>query len=47
MTMHDDDLARTADRLADALGAAAAVMELSAGSSDAASAVPAKRAPRS
>jgi hypothetical protein len=47
MTMHDDDLARTADRLADALGAAAAVMELPAGSSDAASAVPAKRAPRS
>ncbi len=47
MTMHDDDLARTADRLADALGAAAAVMELPAGSSDAASAVPAKRALRS
>jgi len=47
MTMHDDDLARTADRLADALGAAAAVMEVPAGSSDAASAVPAKRAPRS
>ena len=48
MTMHDDDLARTADRLlADALSAAAAVMELPAGSSDAASAVPAKRAPRS
>jgi hypothetical protein len=47
MTMHDDDLARTADRLADALGAAAAVMELPAGSSDAVSAVPAKRAPRS
>ena len=44
MTTHDDDLARTADRLADALGAAAAVMELPAGSSDA---VPAKRAPRS
>jgi hypothetical protein len=47
MTMHGDDLARTADRLADALGAAAAMMELPAESSDAASAVPAKRAPRS
>ena len=47
MTMHDDDLVRTADRLADALGAAAAVMELPAGSSDAASAVPARRPPRS
>jgi hypothetical protein len=45
--MHDDALSRTADRLADALGAAAAVMELPAESSDAASAVPAKRAPRS
>jgi hypothetical protein len=45
--MHDDALARTADRLADALGAAAAVMELPAESSDAASAVPATRAPRS
>jgi hypothetical protein len=47
MTMHDDDLARTADRLTDAFGAAAAVMELAAGSSDAASAVPARRGPRS